>query len=189
IAEGVESANHGVLLMRLGCDIAQGFGIAYPMPAAEILSWVKQYQPDPKWQLWGNLKWALHDLPLLVAQNDHHAWIKNVETAVEHGYLPFGNMHPIDHRHCNFGHWYGAHGRENYGHLPEFAAIEAVHKQVHEIGAQIMQLRDAGDLHQARLKCAELAAAKHKINVMLDGLQQAVIREHNNPMHAHIGHA
>ena len=42
IAEGVETTAHGELLMQLGCYLAQGFGIARPMPAAELPRWVAQ---------------------------------------------------------------------------------------------------------------------------------------------------
>lgn len=41
IAEGVESAEHGMLLLQLGCDKAQGYGIAKPMPAERIPGWVQ----------------------------------------------------------------------------------------------------------------------------------------------------
>ena len=33
IAEGVETVEQGILLLRLGCQVAQGYGIARPMPA------------------------------------------------------------------------------------------------------------------------------------------------------------
>jgi EAL domain-containing protein (putative c-di-GMP-specific phosphodiesterase class I) len=36
IAEGVETTAHGVQLLALGCEMAQGYGIARPMPAADL---------------------------------------------------------------------------------------------------------------------------------------------------------
>ncbi|MFN9155862.1 MAG: putative bifunctional diguanylate cyclase/phosphodiesterase [bacterium] len=41
IAEGAESTEHLVKLKSLGCDSAQGYGIARPMPAADFLNWVQ----------------------------------------------------------------------------------------------------------------------------------------------------
>lgn len=49
IAEGVETAAHGASLMDLGCDVAQGYGIARPMPASELPAWVASWRPDPSW--------------------------------------------------------------------------------------------------------------------------------------------
>ena len=45
IAEGVETVEQGVLLMRLGCDVAQGYGIAKPMPVEQVSRWVAQFVP------------------------------------------------------------------------------------------------------------------------------------------------
>lgn len=50
IAEGVESAEHGLRLMQLGCDLGQGYGIARPMPPVEMPRWVKEYKQDPIWK-------------------------------------------------------------------------------------------------------------------------------------------
>ena len=49
IAEGVETAQHGSMLLQLGCELAQGYGIAPPMPGAELPDWVKNWKPDPTW--------------------------------------------------------------------------------------------------------------------------------------------
>ena len=40
IAEGVEDTPTLERLRGLGCDVAQGFGIAHPMPADAVPSWV-----------------------------------------------------------------------------------------------------------------------------------------------------
>ncbi len=49
IAEGVETVAHGTLLLQLGCDLAQGYGIAHPMPGADLPDWVRNWKPDPTW--------------------------------------------------------------------------------------------------------------------------------------------
>lgn len=47
IAEGVETPAHGEELMALGCFLAQGYGIARPMPASDLPNWVKRWQENP----------------------------------------------------------------------------------------------------------------------------------------------
>jgi diguanylate cyclase (GGDEF)-like protein/PAS domain S-box-containing protein len=49
IAEGVETVAHGVALLQLGCELAQGYGIARPMPAEQLIAWRNHWQPDPRW--------------------------------------------------------------------------------------------------------------------------------------------
>ena len=49
IAEGVETVAHGRLLLQLGCDLAQGYGIARPMPAHELPAWVLAWQTQADW--------------------------------------------------------------------------------------------------------------------------------------------
>ncbi|MBA6225898.1 EAL domain-containing protein [Colwellia sp. MB02u-18] len=49
IAEGVETVEHGTELLQLGCKLAQGYGIARPMPASAVLTWLDSWQPDSAW--------------------------------------------------------------------------------------------------------------------------------------------
>jgi diguanylate cyclase (GGDEF)-like protein/PAS domain S-box-containing protein len=51
IAEGVETIEHGKALLQLGCNLAQGYGIAKPMPAHDVPVWVNNWRPDASWQL------------------------------------------------------------------------------------------------------------------------------------------
>uniref|UniRef100_UPI0030F40437 EAL domain-containing protein n=1 Tax=Paraglaciecola sp. TaxID=1920173 RepID=UPI0030F40437 len=49
IAEGVETPAHGLALLQLGCELAQGFGIARPMPAEDIPQWITHWKADDSW--------------------------------------------------------------------------------------------------------------------------------------------
>jgi len=44
VAEGVESQAHLTALRDMGCDIAQGYGIAHPMPAGDFVSWCRNFR-------------------------------------------------------------------------------------------------------------------------------------------------
>lgn len=46
IAEGVETVAHGAMLLSIGCELAQGFGIARPMPAADIPNWALNWKKN-----------------------------------------------------------------------------------------------------------------------------------------------
>lgn len=174
VAEGVENAEQGVLLMRLGCDIAQGNGIAPAMPAERVPEWIAGYKPDPQWALWADTRWEMSDFPLLVAQYDHLKWVKRIMLHVEGASLLLGQAELTDHRSCRFGHWYYGHGIIRYGHLPEFQAIEPVHQEVHRLGPEIVDLRMRGEIEHARQRFRELLTLKDRILQHLADLQRAV---------------
>jgi diguanylate cyclase (GGDEF)-like protein len=46
IAEGVETMAHGEALIKLGCELGQGYGIARPMPASEIPAWTSNWKTE-----------------------------------------------------------------------------------------------------------------------------------------------
>lgn len=54
IAEGVETIGHGTALLQLGCELAQGYGIARPMPADQFPDWSANWKPAPEWLLISN---------------------------------------------------------------------------------------------------------------------------------------
>lgn len=100
IAEGVETVEHGNMLLQLGCELAQGYGIARPMAADALPSWVEKWQPNSGWKDVRTID--RDDLPLLFAGVEHRAWI----TAMEH-YLDGqrDTPPPLDMSQCRFGQW------------------------------------------------------------------------------------
>jgi EAL domain-containing protein (putative c-di-GMP-specific phosphodiesterase class I) len=49
IAEGVETQAHGKRLLEMQCELAQGYGIARPMPAADLPQWVHRWTGHEEW--------------------------------------------------------------------------------------------------------------------------------------------
>lgn len=49
VAEGAETGAHVVELLRLGCDVMQGYALARPMLAESVPAWLRAFKPDPGW--------------------------------------------------------------------------------------------------------------------------------------------
>jgi diguanylate cyclase (GGDEF)-like protein len=50
IAEGVETLEHASMLMKLGCKLMQGYGIARPMPSEQMPSWIAKWADEAVWK-------------------------------------------------------------------------------------------------------------------------------------------
>ena len=182
VAEGVETAEQGVLLLRLGCDIAQGYGIARPMPAEAVADWIATYQPDPQWRLWADTPWEMVDFPLLVARYDHVKWVKQITLYVEGAALHLADHEIVDHHQCRFGRWYYGHGESRYGGFQAFKDLEGIHAEVHRLGPEIVGLRAAGHMEQARARLDDLLSLKDRILEGLARLQETVAARGATPL-------
>jgi EAL domain-containing protein (putative c-di-GMP-specific phosphodiesterase class I) len=56
IAEGVETTEHGLMLLQRGYELAQGYGIARPMPASDMPAWAASWHTDLQWASMPSLK-------------------------------------------------------------------------------------------------------------------------------------
>lgn len=176
IAEGMETPEHGVLLLRLGCDLAQGYGIAKPMPAAKIPDWIRDFTPHPSWHTWAHLNWDLSDFPLVVAQYDHIDWVRNILRALDGEDTDMDPVELRDHHHCRLGNWYYGRGQEHYGHLAEFQSMEAMHKEIHRVGPRVLELLRNGRKEAAQAECMALLDLKGRILESMQSLQMAVAK-------------
>lgn len=175
IAEGVETAEHGRLLLQLGCDLAQGYGIARPMPADALPAWMEQWRPAAAWQAIRDLDWDSNDHSLLVAEVEHRNWVAQlVFTTNELRPPPHRGMG--DFRECRFGRWYygAAQAKKHYTDAPAFARIADPHRRVHEVAADIDRLWREGRIELARSRIPDLLEARDEVIRALQDLQLSV---------------
>jgi diguanylate cyclase (GGDEF)-like protein/PAS domain S-box-containing protein len=175
IAEGVETAEHGRLLLQLECDVAQGFGIARPMPGSEVATWARSWRPDPQWQEIAGLHWDSADYPMLIADVEHRNWVAQVIYAARQG-QPVPHRRVGDAHYCRFGQWYDGADSERYRSLSVFRDIGIQHRQVHELAERIdAHMRD-GRSDEARALIGSLLDREQQIMSLLRQLQLKVAK-------------
>jgi diguanylate cyclase (GGDEF)-like protein/PAS domain S-box-containing protein len=151
IAEGVETVEHGLILLHLGCELAQGYGIARPMPANELPGWAARWRPEPSWAT--ALPVSPGDRPLLYAAVEHRAWITATEAFLkgERRLAP-----PMTLQDCRFGAWLDEGGLSGRGSQAALLSVETVHRRVHALAAEIFALQAEGRNLEGLARLGEL---------------------------------
>ena len=152
LAEGVETLAHGRILLYLGCERAQGYAIARPMPADAIPHWLATWRPDPGWL--NQAPVSRDDLPALFALVEHRAWVAEVTSHLQ------GNRDappPLDPHQCRFGLWLGQHGTKGrHGDHWSVDTIDRLHQEMHHRAHALVALKHRGHHVSAQAGITEI---------------------------------
>jgi hypothetical protein len=154
------------MLLHLGCELAQGYGIARPMPARELIRWSATWRPDSAWI---NCRAISRDnLPLLFAKVEHRAWIAAIEAFLmgERAVPP-----QLDHQ-CLFGKWLDAETLARHGAQPAFQTIGLLHRQVHALAAELCELQGQGRNPEVLARLGELRGLRDTWLEQMEALSQ-----------------
>jgi len=103
----------------------------------------------------------------------HLKWVERVERMVHHGeMIPRDQL--VSHKKCALGTWYYSVGQQQFGHLPEFQAIEPPHERLHQIAAQAVEAMEKGDKTRAEQLLDEIRGVSKEIVGLLDRLYTRV---------------
>lgn len=174
VAEGVESTDHALMLMEMGCHLVQGFGIAKPMPAEATQAWIKEFKPDPRWLENAARRLSRDDFQLVLAEVNHRQWLASLRNWMSHDPDHRAEAPQLDGHECNFGHWYYGEGRNRYGHLPAYRAAESLHDRVHRLARQLVNQCESGDIRACRESEAALIDAAEAFRDALARIRTAV---------------
>jgi diguanylate cyclase (GGDEF)-like protein/PAS domain S-box-containing protein len=78
IAEGVENEAVGIMLLIMGCDNAQGDGIAWPLPAEDIEPWIESYTPNLRWIAYGGSQLTLQEEKITLLKLTTEHWFNKI---------------------------------------------------------------------------------------------------------------
>jgi diguanylate cyclase (GGDEF)-like protein len=168
IAEGVETVAHGQMLLQLGCDLAQGYGIARPMPAQVLPAWVADWRGEALWRDVAVVPRC--NLPLLFAAVEHRTWVLALESFL------MGEREsplPLDSRHCYVGKWIESGTPVRDGDNAQVDRLMALHQQIHVVGAHLCDLRAQGQSQTALRQLTQLMTLRDELlahlQLMLQG--------------------
>ncbi|MEA3641332.1 MAG: EAL domain-containing protein [Lamprobacter sp.] len=153
IAEGVETLAHAAMLTWLGCRFGQGYGIARPMPAAELPDWVSRWSAE---DVWSDLEitQARDDLPLMLAAQNHRHWLHGFLKQLEQAEADqLANLRPDDR---DFGRWYAGPGRRRYKTFAEFQPIGVKYERMQAVAADLL----------SRIRCGEIEPTAESLKIL-----------------------
>jgi len=158
LAEGIETVEQGLAVLKMGCELAQGYGIAYPMPAEDIPEWIASWRPDPRWA--EALTESIEESPLVYARVEHVAWLEALEA-----FLKGESEVPpqLGRHHCKLGAWLDAENLAGRGSQPDFQAIVALHWRIHALASGILKLKNQNRSEDALNRLNELNGLLEKM--------------------------
>ena len=154
------------MLLQLGCELAQGYGIARAMPAKDFLNWSYEWQPDLAWL--AQTKVDREDLFLVYAAVDHRAWVADI---AHHFRDELELPPPLDIHECRFCKWLD---KERFGsnHTDAaYRAIKLVHTKIHHLAGVLLELKTCGRGSEAIERLDELYALRDDLLRQLKSLR------------------
>ncbi len=172
LAEGVETRAQAQALLRLGCQLAQGYAIARPMPADRIDAYIEEFGVALA-DLFGTASEAASEsFQRLAAGLGHLRWTALFTATAAHGTLqPYGGPSGGEGACCGLGYWIETYGRRHFDGTAAIAEVERLHAQAHQIAAEVRRLHDLGQSERAGRLAEELWQQKDGLIMAIAGLK------------------
>lgn len=151
IAEGVETLEHGLMLLQMGCETGQGYGIARPMPASDVQAWAATWRPDPRWAEVPPVR--ADNRSVLYACVEHHAWLSAFEACL---LGKRSSPPPLDADRCRVSLWLDSEKQTARGTLATVRAIESLHRELHVLASEILASQTEGPSEEGLVRLQHL---------------------------------
>lgn len=165
IAEGVETVDHGLMLLQLGCELGQGYGIGRPMPLQQLQAWRDEWKPDTRWKHVRPLR--ADERPLLYAGIEHRAWVLAFEDYLR------GTRKvppPLEVHQCQFGQWLTAKRRLNTREAQHLHELERVHDRIHAVATELVSLLTDNRQQEALTRLPEIHDLRDQLLALISDL-------------------
>ena len=168
IAEGVETLAHGEMLIQLGCELAQGYVIAEPMPPEAIPEWIHTWTAPVQWK--NKRRLNQDQLPRLYAEVEHRAWVAAIELYIK------GKRRvapALDPRSCHFGLWLASELDKDKIQEKNLALITQLHEEVHNIANKLCLHFEEGNARELEITLEILYRLRDQLVMEMKSLRDS----------------
>lgn len=156
IAEGVETTEHGLMLILMGCNQAQGYGIARPMPADQISEWLSNYSPNKAWLAYGERQYSIKNKRIELFRLASQCWLKRFDGAIQIPKEGVPHWPIMDKTSCPCGAWIKRKKEKELFDAVWLEQLETAHKDAHAKASTIKDLYLEGEIKTARAELPNL---------------------------------
>ncbi len=167
IAEGVETSQHGEILILMGCDQGQGYVIAHPMPAEQLTQWLEKYSVNQQWIVLANKDFSDTQKYMALLKLTLSQWVSVFEKSIETSTDSLKNLPNMDRALCHHGLWLKRLTAITPLNHELICQLQTQIEQIHNLALHIVEIFQQGDIDRARSNLAELAEACNKTTLLL----------------------
>ncbi len=167
IAEGVETTEQGLMLLTMGCEKAQGYGIARPMPAETIPAWLNNYTPNKEWIAFGNKEHTLKEKQIELLALTITQWVRRFKENIQSPTASNIYWPKMAKTKCYCGFWLNRARQEQLFEQDWLSKLDEVHGKMHAIADLLLQEYNENNTQAARVEMASLESTFEEIVTLL----------------------
>lgn len=150
IAEGVETTLHGLILLAMGCKLAQGYGIAKPMPSKMFPEWLSHYIPNAEWENFASKPHTEKEKRIKIFRLTIAQWKKHFEKSILSSTSNTNKWPILKSTNCHCGVWIKRVKQERLFEEKWLVKLEDQHNIIHSIADDLFNIYQQGQLEAAR---------------------------------------
>lgn len=104
------------------------------------------------------------------ARTAHLTWVARLESFLA-GNASLSEEEAISHHHCELGRWYDGEGLRRYGHLAEMQALDAPHRELHELIHETVRQKNGGQRPNTAYVMNRVRELSQRIVGLLDQIE------------------
>jgi len=167
IAEGVETTEQGLMLLAMGCNAAQGYGIAKPMPSQDLPYWLNNYMPNNEWETYANKRHTKKEHAIKLFRLTIAQWQKDFEKNIHATSGNAGRWPILKRTKCHCGIWIKRAKQEKLFERKWIKKLEIAHNAMHDVADDLFNKYQKGEIDIARNKLKGFQkAAENMLNIL-----------------------